>query len=336
LVWHGAVLRAFSSRACVKSRGYSLPLQRAITDFGVEESFVRATARLKEHYRIDVPPSAIREITETHAAAAAKFAVRDAGSEAPVVQCIIAEMDGSMIPMVRMEAGDAQETKDRRKLRKTEWKEARLCVAQAQGSVTSRYGVSFGSTGEAGLALFRTAHQVGFGNGTAVHGVGDGAAWIPEQFEAQFGASASYLLDLFHLCDYLAPVAATCSPSNPALWLENQKQLLKANRWKQVLNELEAHLEPEALPDEQAPARCAHRYISRRTGQLDYAGAIAAELPIGSGLIESAHRHILQQRLKIAGAWWKHENASAIAQLRVLRANHRWNPYWISLSLKAA
>ena len=68
LNWRGGpTLRAFSGRAEVRSHAYSLPLERAITDFGVEESFVRAAARLKEHYRIEVPPSAVRTITETHA-----------------------------------------------------------------------------------------------------------------------------------------------------------------------------------------------------------------------------------------------------------------------------
>jgi hypothetical protein len=33
-------------------------------------------------------------------------------------------------------------------------------------------------------------------------------------------------------------------------------------------------------------------------------------LPIGSGEIESGHRYVFQNRLKISGAWWKMENLS--------------------------
>jgi len=61
---------------------------------------------------------------------------------------------------------------------------------------------------------------------------------------------------------------------------------------------------------------------------LDYPSAKAAKLPIGSGEVESGHRHILQQRLKIPGAWWKIETADEMAHLRVLRANDRWNELW--------
>ena len=42
-----------------------------------------------------------------------------------------------------------------------------------------------------------------------------------------------------------------------------------------------------------------------RKDQLNYKGAIAAGLPIGSGEIESSHRFVIQERLKIPGAWWQ-------------------------------
>jgi len=53
-------------------------------------------------------------------------------------------------------------------------------------------------------------------------------------------------------------------------------------------------------------------------------------LPIGSGEIESAHRYIIQERLKITGAWWKEENAADMLALRINRANRNWESYWNS------
>jgi hypothetical protein len=61
---------------------------------------------------------------------------------------------------------------------------------------------------------------------------------------------------------------------------------------------------------------------------MDYAGARAAELPIGSGEVESGHKHVLQKRLKIAGAWWREPNAEIMLQLRTVRANGDWEKYW--------
>jgi hypothetical protein len=45
------------------------------------------------------------------------------------------------------------------------------------------------------------------------------------------------------------------------------------------------------------------RYLENRLDQLDYPSALAVGLPVGSGLIESGNRHLLQARLKLAGAW---------------------------------
>jgi len=38
-----------------------------MTDFGADDSFEKATEKMKEHYGIVVPVSAMRTITEKHA-----------------------------------------------------------------------------------------------------------------------------------------------------------------------------------------------------------------------------------------------------------------------------
>jgi hypothetical protein len=79
----------------------------------------------------------------------------------------------------------------------------------------------------------------------------------------------------------------------------------------------------------ESPVRNAHRYLSNRTDCLDYPAALKLGLPIGSGIIESGHRHVLHARLKKAGAAWLHEHADNLAHLRVLRAKQKWERYGI-------
>ena len=95
-------------------------------------------------------------------------------------------------------------------------------------------------------------------------------------------------------------------------------------------------LEAEAIESDKAPVRACHRYLSNRTDQLDYKGAIEKSLPIGSGEIESAHRYVIQQRLKLSGAWWKATNVQPMLALRVVRANGDWERYWDNLSAAVA
>jgi hypothetical protein len=74
------------------------------------------------------------------------------------------------------------------------------------------------------------------------------------------------------------------------------------------------------------------RYLQARREQLGYTGALAAGLPIGSGLIESGHRHVVQARLKKLGAWWYDNHTRAMLALRVTRANGDWTRYCQSLN----
>jgi TCP-1/cpn60 chaperonin family len=50
--------------------------------------------------------------------------------------------------------------------------------------------------------------------------------------------------------------------------------------------------------------------------------------PLGSGEVESAHRYVLQERLKIAGACWNPDNVNPMLALRVVRANNWWDAFW--------
>jgi hypothetical protein len=118
--------------------------------------------------------------------------------------------------------------------------------------------------------------------------------------------------------------------------MEAKKDWLKDNRWQDVLEALQPFLEPANIPDLEAPVRACFRYISNHSNFLDYKGALTAGLPIGSGEIESAHRYVFQNRLKIAGGWWKMENLQKMIALRVARANRGWEVYWSNVNQKAA
>lgn len=105
--------------------------------------------------------------------------------------------------------------------------------------------------------------ESGRGTNSFVHVVGDGATWIEQQARAELNANR-ILLDFYHACDYLSAASEHCADNSR--WLNAQKNRLKRNRSDLVIADLASHLEPEHLPDEEAPTRCAHRYLSNRTG----------------------------------------------------------------------
>jgi len=326
---NGHKVRPFMLTAKISPRGCSGKLERAMADFSADESFAKAVGKVQEHYGITVTSYAVRNATLKHGETMLKSdqAQNHGIAQERGVPQLIAEMDGCMLPIVEFNSNSR--TKDRRKVRTVSWKETRLSMAHEPGKVMPFYastGIG-GSTVEAGKQLEHCAILAGAGHATKIHGVGDGARWIAEQFEAIFGTQATYLLDFYHVCDYLAAAANTCA-KRPESWRTRQKNKLKRGEVKKILATLEPHLEPSTVVNEDAPVRACHRYLSNRLGQLDYKSALENDLPIGSGEIESAHGHVLQARLKLAGAWWKVENANKVIALRLNRANQKWDAYW--------
>jgi len=328
----GKRFRPFSQSAGVACRGCSLPLQRVVTDFGADHSFGRVPEKLKEHYGISLSAGTVRAVTQTHAQHIYDRRRQERIEEYPTVtgrDYVIAETDGSMVPIVVTD----KNAEDRRKSKKYIWKEARLSIAHVPGETTLRFGVEFQeNVDEAGRIFFDCACRAGFGRGTYLHSVGDGAAWISGQVKKQFGCQGHYLVDFYHVCEYLEAAAPACSGKvGQKSWVEQQKEYLKKGQVEILIEALRPHLEPEKTEDQNAPARSCLRYLSNRPGQFDYPEARARGLPVGSGEIESAHRYVIQERLKIAGAWWTPENARIMLSLRVDRADGYWNRYWNSM-----
>jgi hypothetical protein len=318
----------------VKHRGYSKNLQRMIVDFGAESSFAKSAERLWMHHQLSVSASCIRKITLGHACAIRHLQdppTTRGALPAQGAEIIVTEMDGSMLPMVECKAGTQG---DRRKSRHCHWQEVRLCAARVPGQSAAFYGVSGGgSVAEAGNQWSSTVAKANWGLNTQLHVVCDGASWIHEQCDQCLGKQATFLLDFYHACDYLA--AATDPAATHKRWFEVQKNRLKTNHPERVLTALEPFLETETTDSSSAPVRAAYRYLSNRMDQLDYKTAIERGLPIGSGMIEGGHRHVLQNRLKLSGAWWKKKNVIDMANLRVCRANNEENQYWQNLKAVA-
>lgn len=294
-----------------------------LCDFGSEESFSRAVERVQEHYRIEVSRHALYTNTLKHGRAMGQSPV----PPAPAAAEIHTQIDGSMIPL--MQAGEGP---DRRRGKSLYWGEVRLCSAKRPGQSQPLYGATRGSCHSVGLMWESTVVQAGARAPTRIYGVGDGAPWIADQFQQRFGEQGSYLLDFYHVSEYLAGAAKVIknTPGRIRQWRRTQQGRLLNNRAEQVLRALAAHEPAEAGSEE--PISQAHRYLSQRTEQLDYAQALQAGRPIGSGEIESGHRHVIQQRLKLAGAWWSEANVQPMLNLRLTRANQQWPQYWNSLN----
>jgi hypothetical protein len=296
-----------------------------LTDFGCEHSFARAAQSFREHYGFEIGASALRQTTLEQAQRAQQEL--EAKYEQPFrvlptkgAEHVIAEADGSMICTV--------EPGPRKGKRPRNYEEIRLVAAQAKDSATTVYGATFRSVEEVGRRWGHCTREAGWGLNSQIHTLGDGAEWIRLQSREVFGEQGRFLCDFYHVSEYLEAAAPSCRAENPDQWRHTQQKRLRQGAVPKVLEALAEHLEPLGTLEEEAPVRNGHRYLSNRADCLDYPRALALGLPIGSGMIESGHRHVLQARFKKAGAAWLKGHAEQMAQLRVLRANNKWEPFW--------
>jgi len=151
--------------------------------------------------------------------------------------------------------------------------------------------------------------------------ISDGAVWIKNWIEDAFPEAVS-ILDYYHACEYLYAFAEiTIKQKDAAVkWVEEQKGLLLQSRAEEVI----ANMQGPGRGDKEALKIIA--YFQSNKGRMDYEKyrQTGAGL-VGSGAIESAHRTLIQRRMKLSGQRWGLQGAQNMLNLRVIRMNGQWN-----------
>jgi hypothetical protein len=154
--------------------------------------------------------------------------------------------------------------------------------------------------------------------------VSDGAAWIWAMVVMCFAVHIQ-VLDWWHAVQRLWIIARIHFPteSDAAQWVECQKADLARSRLRQVLRAMRT-LFPRGQPLPE-PVRQAIAYLFHNRRRMDYATCRRLGYPIGSGVIESACKTVVQARLKQAGMRWSRRGAQAMLALRCLLLSNRWH-----------
>jgi hypothetical protein len=90
-------------------------------------------------------------------------------------------------------------------------------------------------------------------------------------------------------------------------------------------------LPAEAAADPAAAAKARDgtlAYLEKRREQVAYARFAGCGFPIGSGLVESANKLVVEARLKGAGMHWAPAHVDAMAALRTVVCADRWDDAW--------
>lgn len=221
-------------------------------------------------------------------------------------------VDGSMVPMVH-----------------GEWREARLLAIGVlpmdggESTATSFTAPSYYAALESAETFTREAVgevvRRGLDQAPRVVAVSDGAPWI-QSFIDLHCPQAVRILDFAHAAGYLAQAATEAfglETAQAQAWFGTQRHTLRHGDPDAVLAAV------AVLPPGEARTT-ALRYLGERRAMIAYRAFAAAGWPIGSGCVESAHKHVVQDRLKGSGMHWTPEVVTPMLALRTTLANARW------------
>jgi hypothetical protein len=99
------------------------------------------------------------------------------------------------------------------------------------------------------------------------------------------------------------------------------KNLLFSGRIRNIVDEVKALLKVRATSKIMKKLK---NYFVSNESRMQYATNRAKKLPIGSGVIESAIRRVINMRVKSPGSFWKLDSAETVIYLRAQLLYGRW------------
>ena len=325
---------------------HSVAVQRALADFGAEESFGQAAKRFEEHYGWAIDRATVRREVEKTAMAASQYVeirllearldYSQSLETRPGNEQVVVELDGCHIRTGKKVPIEGAEVTEKRRLprsqRPPDWREVRVGLARPlQQKEQQTYVARMSKYPEVVQQLVSASIDQGMSERTQVYAVADGGNGLREALEAQF-PNLTFILDRPHLKGqlYEGAEAIGLTGFERHQWVSDKLHRIDSGGVRQVIETLKRYRG-------KAQERIANlsKYLQRFSDAVDYDYFRAIGLPIGSGEVESAHRYIPQKRLKIPGATWHPDTINPMLALRIIRANDWWEDYWTKQSARA-
>jgi hypothetical protein len=177
-----------------------------------------------------------------------------------------------------------------------------------------------------GPRLALEAHRRGLEGAGQVAVLGDGAEWI-WQLAAEHFPHATPIVDWFHASERIWALGRALfgeGTETTAAWVAGQLARLAQGQAAALAAEW------PTLPcrGEAALVRAAQvTYFTNQAPRMAYDRYRAAGWDIGSGMVESACKHLIGAREKGPGMRWSEAGAQTVAAVRVLLFNEHWATY---------
>jgi hypothetical protein len=152
---------------------------------------------------------------------------------------------------------------------------------------------------------------------------------VEQQIESR-GLAVTIIVDLIHVLEYLWRASRCFHPEATTEgedWVNRYLRMVLEGRAKQVAAAIRRSATRQGIKAREGVDTCAE-YLHNNASYLHYDQYFARGLPIATGVIEGACRHLVKDRMDVTGARWSLAGAEAVLRLRSLHASGDWDEYW--------
>ena len=228
---------------------------------------------------------------------------------------------------------------------KTNWREPKLLtiyVLDEQGKKVACTDIPLISDGtlmgiDEFIKILRLyLHELGIALAQVVVLLGDGAHWIWDHIPPlllELGCRPEQIVQVLDYCHtvqhlYQLGEALFGATAQGKAWAKKWAKQLKKGRAQALVTEIRQYLADKVGKDPDEVQTQYDYFLRHQTnGRLDYARFKALKLPIGSGVVESLIRQVVNLRLKSCSKAWLKENAEAFLHARCQWAAHQWSSF---------
>lgn len=215
------------------------------------------------------------------------------------------------------------------------WKEMKLGLTfldkdvikrKNEGSIITKkeYVTYLGSVNEFKKTLFESAVKAGYGSVKKTVIIGDGAHWIWNMCKELF-PDAECILDFFHMTENVYNYAKELYYGNEKKYKKWSETVIHYIKTEQIKKALKKISENPLDKDKSSSTFNLMGYIENNINRIGYLTYKNKGYYIGSGMIESGNKVVVQKRMKQAGMRWSTDGAQYMAALRARHESNCWN-----------
>jgi hypothetical protein len=224
---------------------------------------------------------------------------------------------------------------------KTDWREVKVGIFARLAKRINRAGKEvtclkhrrlvavLGCSEEFGVRMVFSAIRQGIRTAKQVAWISDGGPWLWTLYREHFAHCATGILDFYHGAQNLWKAAAACfdgKTDEAKAWFGQARHMLRHENSHDLLGEIAKAMKIKDLPTHCRDALSTlYDYLGKHREHTDYMRFRELGLPIGSGMVESACKWLIQQRFKGVGMRWSEDGFNHLLHLRLAWVNSNFD-----------